>query len=80
VAGGIDAQLIAALEADERDGKRFDLEQARNERKQVDDVKQALDEMAMHERADVAENENLVPCPSAKQKSLEIAVFEGFMT
>src|SRR5262249_26473443 len=39
VAGGIDAQLIAALEDDDRIWKRFD-------RKQADDLERALDELA----------------------------------
>src|SRR5262249_38763839 len=43
---GIDAQLIAALDADERDRKRFDLEQARSERKEADDLERVLDELA----------------------------------
>jgi hypothetical protein len=45
VGGGIDAQLIAALETDERDWKLFDREQALSERKQVDDLERALDEL-----------------------------------
>jgi hypothetical protein len=51
VAGGIDARLIAGLEADERDWKRFKQEQARIERKQIDDLERALDEMAEQARA-----------------------------
>jgi hypothetical protein len=49
-AGGIDAQLIAALETDERDLKRFEQEHARSERKQLDDLERALDELAEHAR------------------------------
>lgn len=47
---GEDALLIAALEADGRDWKRFDREQARNERKEFDDLEQALDERAERAR------------------------------
>jgi hypothetical protein len=48
---GIDAQLIAAIEADERDWKRLDQEQARLEQKRLDDLERALDEMAQRARA-----------------------------
>jgi hypothetical protein len=51
VAGGIDAQLIAALEADERDWKRFDRARAQTERKLFDDLERALDKMAERARA-----------------------------
>jgi hypothetical protein len=51
VASGIDAQLIAALEADDRDWKQFDRQQARSERKQLDDLERALDELAEQARA-----------------------------
>ena len=47
---GVDAILIAALEADERDWKRFDREQARSERKELDDLERALDELAERAR------------------------------
>ncbi len=47
---GIDAQLIAALEADERDWKRFDREQALSEREQVEDLERALDELVERAR------------------------------
>jgi hypothetical protein len=50
MAGGIDAQLIDALEADEREWKRFDREEVRNERKQADDLERALDELAERAR------------------------------
>ena len=50
VGRGIDAQLIAALEADERDWIRFDREQALSERKQVDDLERALDELVEQAR------------------------------
>ena len=50
VAGGIDAQLIAALEADDRDCKRFDRELARDERKRADDLERALDDLAEQAR------------------------------
>ena len=56
--GGIDAQLIAALEADEQDWKRFDREQARSERKELDDLERALDELA--ERARDRSREGLI--------------------
>ena len=46
LATGIDAPLIAALEADEQDGRRSDREQARAERRGADDLERALDKMA----------------------------------
>lgn len=42
VASGIDAQLIAALEADEREGRRADREADRAERREADDLERAL--------------------------------------
>ena len=51
VASGINAQLIAAIEADGRDWRRFDLERIRAERKELDDLERALDEMAERARA-----------------------------
>src|SRR5690348_4950568 len=51
VASGIDAQLIAALEADDRDNRRSDREEARAERWEADDLERALDEMAGRARA-----------------------------
>jgi hypothetical protein len=51
VAGGIDAQLIAALESDERDWKRIDREQAKTERKELDELERALDDLAEKARA-----------------------------
>jgi hypothetical protein len=51
LASGADALLIAALEADERDGRQCDLERVRSERKELDDLERALDEMAEHARA-----------------------------
>jgi hypothetical protein len=45
---GTDALLIAALEADEQDWRRFDREQARAERKELGDVERALDDLAEH--------------------------------
>jgi hypothetical protein len=39
------------LEADERDWKRFDRERVQTERKQLDDLDRALDEMAEQARA-----------------------------
>src|SRR5262245_56131522 len=51
VASGIDARLTAALEADERDGREFDREQARAERREADALERALDEMADRARA-----------------------------
>ena len=39
-----------ALEADERDERRFDLQAARSERKELDDLERALDEMAEQAR------------------------------
>src|SRR5262249_314650 len=50
VASGIDAWLIAALEADDRDNQRSDQEQARAERREADDLERALDEMAERAR------------------------------
>ena len=50
LARGTDALLIAALEADERDQRRCDLEEARGERREVDDLERALDEMAERAR------------------------------
>ena len=50
VAGGIDAQLIAALETDEQEWKRLDREQARKEREELDDLERALDEIAKRAR------------------------------
>ena len=47
---GIDAQLIAALETDEQQWERFDREQARNERKEADDLERALDELVERAR------------------------------
>ena len=47
---GIDAQLIAALEADEEQWKGFDREKARNERKEADDLERALDELVERAR------------------------------
>jgi hypothetical protein len=38
--------LIAALEADEQTWKRLDREKARSERRELDDLEGALDEMA----------------------------------
>jgi hypothetical protein len=46
VASGIDARLIAALEADERDNRRCGREQARSEREALDDLERALDDLA----------------------------------
>jgi hypothetical protein len=46
VASGIDAQLIAAVEADDRDNRRCDLEEVRAERRELDALERALDEMA----------------------------------
>jgi hypothetical protein len=51
VASGIDARLVAAIEADERDGRRCDLERIRSERKELDDLERALDELAERARA-----------------------------
>ena len=51
VASGTDALLIAALQEDERDGRRFDLERIRSERKEADDLERALDELAERARA-----------------------------
>ena len=51
VASGTDALLIAALEADERDGRRCDLERIRAERRGADDLERALDELAGQARA-----------------------------
>jgi hypothetical protein len=51
LAGGIDAQLIATLEDIERDDRRGDRERARAERREVDDLERALDEMAERARA-----------------------------
>jgi hypothetical protein len=51
VASGIDARLIAALEADGRDWREFDREQVRAERREADDLERALDEMAERARA-----------------------------
>ncbi len=50
MAGGVDALLIANLEADEQHWKRFDREQARSERKQLDDLDRALDDLAERAR------------------------------
>jgi hypothetical protein len=50
VASGTDALLIDALEADERDLQRSDREQARGERKELDDLEQILDELAERAR------------------------------
>ena len=46
LASGADALLITALEADERDWQRLDRERIRSERKEHDDVEQALDDLA----------------------------------
>jgi hypothetical protein len=51
VASGIDAQLIAALEDNEREDRRSELEEIRAERREVDDLQRALDEMAERARA-----------------------------
>jgi hypothetical protein len=51
VAGGIDAQLIAALEADERDERRAERERARAERREADELDRALDDLAAIARA-----------------------------
>ena len=45
-ASGVDAFLIAALEENERDERRCELEQIRAERREADDLERALDEMA----------------------------------
>jgi hypothetical protein len=46
LAGGEDAFLIHALQSDDRDRQSFDRQEARNERKQLDDLERALDELA----------------------------------
>ena len=51
VASGIDAWLIAAVEADDRDNRRCDLEEVRAERRELDALERALDEMAERARA-----------------------------
>jgi len=51
VASGIDAQLIAALEADERDNRESDIQQAQAERREADELDRALDELADRARA-----------------------------
>jgi hypothetical protein len=50
MAGGLDALLISALEADEQEWKRLDREQVRKEREELDDLERALDEMAERAR------------------------------
>jgi hypothetical protein len=50
VAGGIDAQLIAALETDEQDWRNYERAQARRERKKLDDLDRAIDDMAKRAR------------------------------
>jgi hypothetical protein len=50
VASGIDAQPIAALEADDRDNRRCDLEKVRAERRELDALERALDEIAERAR------------------------------
>jgi len=50
LAGGEDAFLINALQMDDRDRHSFDRQEARNERKERDDLERALDEMAEHAR------------------------------
>jgi hypothetical protein len=44
-AGGLDALLISALETDEHEWKMLEREEARKERKQLDDLERALDEL-----------------------------------
>jgi hypothetical protein len=53
LAGGEDAFLIDALERIERDERDSDLRHKRSERKQIDDLERALDELAERAR-DVA--------------------------
>jgi hypothetical protein len=50
LAGGEDAFLIDALERIERDERDSDLRHKRSERKQIDDLEQALDELAEQAR------------------------------
>jgi hypothetical protein len=52
---GNDALLIAALQADGEDWRRFDREQARIERKEFDDLERAVDDLAEHAQ-DLARN------------------------
>jgi hypothetical protein len=50
LARGEDAFLIHALEKDDRDKLSFDRQEARSERKQLDDLERALDELAEQAR------------------------------
>lgn len=49
-ASGQDALLIAALVTDDREWKQFDRARERSERRELDDLEQALDEMAERAR------------------------------
>src|SRR5262249_47848820 len=51
VASGIDAWLIAAVEADDRDNRRCDLEEVRAERRELDALERAPHQMAERARA-----------------------------
>jgi hypothetical protein len=50
LAGGEDAFLIHPLQTDDRDRQSFDRQEARSERKELDDLEQALDKLAEQSR------------------------------